>query len=95
MPSPTQDQLLYDEPSDWYYPVRESLGGMLLQSGDVKAAEQVFRDDLAQNPRNPRSLFGLAEALTRQQRDYEASWIKQQLKSAWQGADVELRVEDL
>jgi tetratricopeptide (TPR) repeat protein len=90
-----QDQLLYDEPSDWYYPVRESLGAMLLQSGDVKAAEQVFRDDLVQNPRNPRSLFGLAEALTRQQRDYEASWIKQQFQSAWKGADVELRVEDM
>jgi tetratricopeptide (TPR) repeat protein len=91
----TQDQLLYDEPSDWYYPVRESLGGMLLQAGDVKEAEQVFRDDLALNPRNPRSLFGLAEALTRQHREYEASWIKQQLQSAWRGADVELRVEDL
>jgi hypothetical protein len=47
------------------------------------------------NPRNPRSLFGLAEALIREQRDYEVSWIKQQLKSAWEGADVELRVEDL
>ena len=91
----TQDQLLYDEPADWYYPVRESLGGMLLQSGDAKAAEQVFRDDLEQNPRNPRSLFGLAEALTRQNRDYEASWVKQQFQSAWQGADVELKVEDL
>ena len=91
----TQDQLLYDEPADWYYPVRESLGGMLLQVGDTKAAEQVFRDDLAQNPRNPRSLFGLAEALTRQQREYEASWVKEQLKSAWQGADVELKIDDL
>jgi len=90
-----QDQLLYDEPADWYYPVRESLGGMLLQAGDVEGAEQVFRDDLAQNPRNPRSLFGLEEALSRQKRDYEASWIKQQLQSAWQGADVTLRVEDL
>ena len=68
---------------------------MLLQAGDAKAAEQVFRDDLEQNPRNPRSLFGLAEALRRQQRDYEASWIKQQFQSAWQGADVELKVEDL
>src|SRR4051812_20802762 len=28
----TQDQLLYNEPADWYYPVRESLGGILLQS---------------------------------------------------------------
>ena len=91
----TQDQLLYDEPVDWYYPVRESLGGMLLQSGDAKAAEQVFRDDLEQNPRNPRSLFGLAEALTRQNRDYDASWVKQQFQSAWQGADVGVKVEDL
>jgi len=32
----------------------------------------------------------MAEALTRQQRDYEASWVKDQLKSAWQGADVEM-----
>ena len=91
----TQDRLVYDEPEDWYYPVRESLGGMLLQTGDVKGAEQVFRDDLQRNPRNPRSLFGLAEALKLQQRDYEASWVRQQFQSAWQGADVELKVEDL
>ena len=91
----TQDQLFYDEPADWYYPVRESLGGMLLQAGDARGAEQVFREDLQQNPRNPRSLFGLAEALTRQNREYEASWITRQFQSAWQHADVELKVEDL
>ena len=90
-----QDKLLYNEPADWYYPVRESLGGMLLRAGDAKAAEAVFREDLVQNPRNPRSLFGLAEALKRQQRDYEASWIRQELEKTWQGADVELRVDDL
>jgi tetratricopeptide (TPR) repeat protein len=90
-----QDKLLYDEPADWYYPVRESLGGMLLQSGDAKGAEQVFRDDLAQNPRNPRSLFGLSEALTRQNRAYDASWVKSQFDTAWQGADVELKVGEL
>lgn len=91
----TQDQLLYDEPADWYYPVRESLGGLLLRTGDMKGAEQVFREDLRQNPRNPRSLFGLTEALKRQHRDYEAQWVKQEFDQAWQGADVELRVEDL
>jgi tetratricopeptide (TPR) repeat protein len=90
-----QDQLLYNEPSDWYYPVRESLGGMLLQAGDARAAEQVFRDDLERNPRNPRSLFGLAEALTRENREYDASWVKQQFETAWKGADVTLKVEDL
>jgi tetratricopeptide (TPR) repeat protein len=91
----TQDQLLYDEPADWYYPVRESLGGLLLQTGDAKAAEQTFREDLDQNPRNPRSLFGLEQALRQQNRDYDASWVKQQFDSAWQGADVQLKVEDL
>ena len=90
-----QDQLLYDEPADWYYPVRESLGGVLLQTGDVKGAEQVFRDDLERNPRNPRSLFGLAEALTRQNRDYESSWVRQQFETAWQRADLTLKAEDL
>lgn len=91
----TQDALLYDEPADWYYPVRETLGGLLLQEGDAKGAEEVFRADLQRNPRNPRSLFGLQIALTRQHRDYEASWVKQQFDAAWKGADIDLKVEDL
>lgn len=91
----TQDELLYNEPPDWYFPVRESLGGMLLRTGDAKAAEQVFREDLERNPRNPRSLFGLAEALKQQKRDYEAEWVREQFNTAWQGADIELHVEDL
>ena len=67
----------------------------MLQIGDAKGAEQVFRDDLKQSQRNLRSLFGLAEALTRQHRDYDASWVRQQFETAWQGADVTLKVEDL
>ena len=91
----TQDKLLYDEPTDWYYPVRETLGGMLLQSGDAKGAEEVFRADLDRNPRNPRSLYGLAQALRQQKRDYEAEWVTQQLNAAWKGADVQLKIQDL
>jgi len=90
-----QDQLLYDEPSDWYYPIRESLGGLLLETGDARAAEEAFRRDLEMNPRNPRSLFGLTEELTRQGRTWEAQWVKQEFETAWQGADIQLRVEDL
>ena len=41
-----QDTLKYNEPQDWFYPVRESLGAALLMSGDQAGAEQVFRDDL-------------------------------------------------
>ena len=90
-----QDQLNYNEPQDWYYPVRESLGGTLPVTGDAKGAEQVFRDDLAKNPRNPRSLFGLAEALKKQGRNYDAAWVQKQFETAWQGADVTLSVETL
>jgi len=90
-----QDQLLYNEPADWYYPVRESLGGALLRAADAKGAEQVFREDLERNPRNPRSLFGLVEALGREKREYEASWVRGQFETAWRSADVALRVEDL
>src|SRR5258705_13487132 len=40
-----QDTLKYGETPDWFFPVRESLGGVLMMSGDSKGAEQVFRED--------------------------------------------------
>ena len=91
----TQDALTYNEPQDWLYPVRESLGGALLMSGNAVGAEQVFRDDLARNPRNPRSLFGLSAALKAQKRDYDAQFVDKQFQDAWKKADTDLRVEDL
>lgn len=91
----SQDQLLYNEPADWYFPTRESLGGMQLRAGNPAAAERVFREDLDQNPRNPRSLFGLAEALRRQNRNYEAAVVQSQFENAWRAADIQLLVEGL
>jgi tetratricopeptide (TPR) repeat protein len=90
-----QDDMDYTEPPDWFYPTRESLGGMLLQAGRSPEAEQVFRDDLQRNPRNPRSLFGLREALKAQGRQHDAEWVGQQFDAAWKNADTKLRVEDL
>jgi tetratricopeptide (TPR) repeat protein len=89
-----QDTLLYGEPPDWFFPVRESLGGVLLLSGDAKGAEQVFREDLAKNPRNPRSLFGLHRALKMQERNSDAWFVEREFHNAWKGGD-ELKVEDL
>src|SRR5882762_2598680 len=90
-----QDMLKYDEPQDWFFPVRESLGGVLLMSGDAKGAEQVFRDDLAKNLRNPRSLFGLHQALKAQDRNSDAWFVEQEFHKAWKGGAGELKVEDL
>ncbi|MGB7921907.1 MAG: hypothetical protein WCF57_01550 [Pyrinomonadaceae bacterium] len=90
-----EDALKYNEPSDWDYPVRESLGGALLLNGEAEAAEKVFRADLEKNPRNGRSLFGLAESLKAQGKNYAARMVQIEFESAWKNADVKLRVEDL
>jgi hypothetical protein len=90
-----QDTLKYGEPPDWFFPVRESLGGVLLMNGDAKGAEQVFRDDLARNLRNPRSLFGLHQALKAQDRSADAWFIEKQFHDSWKGGAESLKVEDL
>jgi len=90
-----QDTLFYGEPPDWFFPVRESLGGVLLMSGDAKGAEQVFREDLTRNLRNPRSLFGLDRALKAQGRNSDAWFVEQEFRKAWKGGAEELKVEDL
>ena len=100
-----EDALAYDEPPAWFLPVREMLGGALMNSKDVgndgidgrdfAAAEQVFRDDLQRNRRNGRSLFGLMESLKAQQKDYAASLVQKEFVNAWKNADVKLSIQDL
>ena len=89
-----QDSLKYGEPPDWFFPVRESLGAALLMNGDAAGAEKVFRADLDRNPRNPRSLFGLREALKAQGKDYDAGFVQKQFEASWKGTD-ELKMDDL
>ncbi len=81
-----QDRLKYDEPEDWFYPVRESLGAVLLKIGDYAGAEEAFRADLAIHPRNPRSLFGLEQALKSQEKAYDAGFVRKQFDANWKGA---------
>ncbi len=90
-----QDELNYDEPPGWYYPVRESLGAALLKNGEAVEAEQVFRKDLEANPRNGRSLFGLAESMKKQSKTQESRAARREFEKAWKNADTKLRMEDL
>ena len=86
-----QDALDYDEPADWFYPARETLGAALLRHGRYAEAEKVFREDLVRNPNNPRSFFGLAEAQRKQKSKWEDTM--QSFKSNWKGGT--LRIEDM
>ena len=85
-----QDALKYEEPPPWYFPVRQSLGAVLLAARRVTEAEQVYRDDLKVNPENGWALFGLAKSLRAQKKDKEASTIEKRFRKAWARADVKL-----
>jgi tetratricopeptide (TPR) repeat protein len=93
-----EDMLNYDEPPDWFYPIRESLGAALLRAKRFQEAEQAFRDDLTRNPRNGRSLYGLWQTLllTRKMSEKQAvEAAEKQFREAWKAADVMLRIEDM
>ncbi|MBS0374012.1 MAG: hypothetical protein JSR73_05500 [Proteobacteria bacterium] len=85
-----EDRLRYDEPKNWLYPVRHLLGAALLQAGDAAGAERAYREDLAQNPGNGWSLFGLRAALTAQGRRAESEQAGREFESAWKHADITL-----
>lgn len=85
-----EDALNYDEPPTWHYPVRQSLGAVLLQAGEAARAEAIFREDLAKFPDNGWSLFGLLEALRRQGDVEEAEKVQRRFDDAWRHADVTL-----
>lgn len=87
------DQVPYDEPPVWFYPVRESLGAALFMAGRTAEAEGVFREDLARNPRNGRSLFGLHECLVKEGKPADAAWVKLALDAAWKNADTTLSLD--
>jgi tetratricopeptide (TPR) repeat protein len=90
-----EDALAYDEPPGWFLPVRESLGGALMQSGAHAEAEKIFRADLERNARNGRSLYGLMESLKAQGKKDAAQFVRREFESAWKNADTQLRIEDL
>jgi predicted Zn-dependent protease len=85
-----EDGLLYNEPPDWYFPVRHLLGAMLLDAGRANEAEVVYAADLRRNPENAYSLFGLQEALEAQGKEIAALQVAGRFERAWADADHRL-----
>jgi len=63
---------------------------LYLQVGKPKAAERLYREDLAVFPNNGWALFGLAQALDAQGKRSEAATVRAEFEQAWSKADVEL-----
>ena len=85
--------LPYMEPSFWWYPTRQSLAAALLENGNAAEAEQEFRTDLAEFPRNGWSLFGLAAALRAQKNHDAVKMVERDFTMAWDKSDVTLQLD--
>jgi len=81
-----EDSLQYNEPPDWYFPVRHFLGAMLLDAGRPNEAEVVYAEDLRKNPENGYSLFGLKYALEKQGKREDAQSVAKRFDRAWADA---------
>jgi tetratricopeptide (TPR) repeat protein len=91
-----EDALSYDEPADWFYPTRESLGAAYYRARRFQDADRTFREDLERNPGNPRSLFALWQmvGVTGEPDDPMTLLLRRRFREAWTDADVELKLSD-
>ena len=85
----------YQEPTYWYYPVRQSLGAALFLAGDYSEASQAFRAALVQTPNNGWILYGLARSEAAQGHQLEAAAAKRAFSKAWLGDRSWLNMERL
>lgn len=85
-----EDAMHYGEPADWLYPVRHSLGAVLLAAGQAPKAEAVYREDLRRNPENGWALYGLMQALDAQGNKAESAEVRKRFDKAWAHADIVL-----
>ena len=86
-----EDSLGYAEPEPWPLPVRQFLGAVLLEANRLSEAEQVFREELEDHPRNGWSLYGLKQSLMAQGRHEEVAEVHARFEKAWARADVWLQ----
>lgn len=85
-----EDGLNYQEPPDWFFSVRHSLGNTLVLAKRYAEAEAVYQQDLINLPENGWALKGLYNSLVGQQKSIEAAAIKKRFEQAWQWADIEI-----
>lgn len=85
-----EDQLLYQEPPDWFFSVRHHLGSVLLDAKRYDDAIRVYEEDLRTFPKNGWALNGLAAAYKAKGQKEQLDDVTARFKSAWEHADVQL-----
>jgi hypothetical protein len=90
-----QDGMFYSEPSYWYFPVRQMLGGTLLMDGQAHRAEAVFIRALVDAPNNAWALYGLREAQRALGNEAAGKYADTLFRQAWLGDADALQLEAL
>jgi tetratricopeptide (TPR) repeat protein len=85
-----EDGLMYQEPPDWFFSVRLTLGHWLLKAGQSREAEKIYREDLVTFPNNGWALKGLSNSLKAQHKIEDAKQTDEAFTKAWQWADIKL-----
>ncbi len=88
-------RLPYQEPTYWYFPVNQALGGALYRARRYDDASAAFRAALAQAPNNGWALYGLSRSEAAQGRKLEAAAADKALAKAWLGDRRWLRMDRL
>ena len=83
-----EDGIAYMEPPYWSYPVRQTLGAVRLQAGDVAGAIQAFEGALATHPNNAWALWGIWQARTAEKDVAAAEAAKDAFQKAWLGQEM-------
>jgi tetratricopeptide (TPR) repeat protein len=83
-----EDGLPYMEPPWWPYPVRQTLGAVLLQASQPDEAAKTFQASLIQAPNNAYALYGLAAAQEKLGDTAAAEAAKSRFKQAWAGGET-------
>jgi len=85
-----EDSIPYSEPPVWHQPVRQVLGGVLVDAARGAEAEAVYREDLRRFRDNGWSLFGLTRSLELQGRVDEAATARAAFERVWTRAETTL-----
>jgi tetratricopeptide (TPR) repeat protein len=83
-----EDSLMYQEPPDWFFSTRHTLGHVLLQAKKFEQAEKVYLQDMIIYPENGWALMGLYKSLIGQGKIREAKLVKTRFDKAWKWSDL-------
>lgn len=83
-----EDGLNFQEPPDWFFSVRHTLGAVQIEAGKYKDAVKTFEEDLRILPRNGWAQHGLKLAYENMNDRQMVEQLEDDLESSWATADV-------